>query len=114
MYNFFESVFQRPCRCPKLCEETIYQAILKKTADETKTIKTFLTIYFERLEIQETTELAAYDRTRFLADVGGLIGLLVGMSLLSVCEVLVCISLYTVNRLCLLVLRCYKPQPGSG
>ena len=110
LYDFFESVSRIPCKCPKLCEETVYRATLKKTADYKKRILTFLTVYFEKQEIAERTELAAYDRTRFLADVGGLVGLLVGMSLLSVFEFLVCISLYAVDRLCLLILKCHKPH----
>ena len=69
---------------------------------EDRNDSTYMTIYFDKLEISKSTELPAYNSTRFLADIGGLIGLLIGMSLLSVFEVLVCLALYAVDKTCLL------------
>ena len=92
---------RKPCECISPCQETMYEAAIKKSSVEK--IYIYLTIYVENLEIMKTNELAAYDSTRFLADMGGLIGLLIGMSLLSVFEVLVCLGLYTFDKLCLLL-----------
>ena len=86
-----------PCRIP--CEETRYDAQIEKYKDfllnEDPIIS--LQIYFETREITKITEVLSYDTTRFLADIGGLIGLLIGMSVLSVFEVLFCIVLYIVD-----------------
>ena len=49
LYDFFESVSRIPCKCPKLCKETVCRATLKNIAQETagyeKIILTFLTVY---------------------------------------------------------------------
>ena len=67
----------------------------------------YMTIYFGKLEISKTTELPAYDHTRFMADIGGLIGLLVGMSAMSVFEVCACIGLYIADMILMLMLKLY-------
>ena len=64
-----------------------------------------MAIYFEDLQVATTTELVAYDGTRFLADFGGLIGLFVGMSWLSVFEVMFCLALYTADKFCVMLLK---------
>ena len=56
-----------------------------------------LQIHFDTREITKITEVLSYDATRFLADIGGLLGLLIGMSVLSVFEVLFCILLFIVD-----------------
>ena len=99
----FGSTPRKPCKCISPCQETVYQAEFKPTFHTNSYV--YLTIYFEDIEIMKTTELPAYDSTRFLADVGGLIGLLIGMSLLSLFEVLVCLALYAFDKLCLLVFK---------
>ena len=99
----FDTGARQPCKCINLCQETQYHVELKKFIMTNK--YTYLTVYSEDLQISTTTELAAYDSTRFLADMGGLIGLLIGMSLLSVFEVIVCLALYAFEKLCLLLLK---------
>ena len=89
---------------PLTCKETVYKARIKKTFDK-KDSYAMLTIYFDKLEIEKVTESPAYDSTRFMADIGGLVGLLMGMSLLSVVEVIICVVLYALDKLCLLVMK---------
>ena len=91
---------RKPCECKMAREETMYRANIMKYEDRNDS--TYMTIYFDKLEISKSTELPAYNSTRFLADIGGLIGLLIGMSLLLVFEVLVCLALYAVDKTCLL------------
>ena len=42
-----------------------------------------------------------------MADVGGVVGLLVGCSLLSVFEVVICVGLYVVDIILKLLLKCH-------
>ena len=83
------------CKCHLQCEETRYDATINKYDEHDSYVQ--LTIYFENTEISTITELPAYDKTRFMADIGGLVGLLVGMSLLSIVEVVVCVCLFVVD-----------------
>ena len=102
--DFISSTRDRqPCKCVNLCQETVYQAEFKNTALDDN--HTYLWNYFEDLQISKTTEIAAYDSTRFLADLGGLIGLLIGMSLLSLFEVIVCLGLHAFVKFCSLLLK---------
>ena len=102
LYNF-----HRPCECKHLCKETVYGAKVKQTSShDTKRI--VLTIYYDKLEILKSTELPAYDTTRFLADIGGLMGLVIGMSFLSVFEFIICLALYVVDFVLMLLLSYAK------
>ena len=94
-----------PCKCTKPCQETIYSTKLAKYGTSKKDFH--LTIYFDRLVIKKSTELPAYDTTRFMADVGGVVGLLVGMSFLSIFEVIICVVLYAVDVILILVLKLF-------
>ena len=96
--------YHSPCECINPCEETLYEAKIKQTISFHKDMIE-LTIYFEKLEITKSSEIEAYDSIRFLADLGGLVGLLIGMSMLSVVEVLVCVGLYFVDLTLMLILK---------
>ena len=101
LYNF-----NNHCVCPTPCKETIYGAKIVHTSTTTDGFL-YMTIYFGKLEISKTTEQPAYDHTRFIADIGGLIGLLVGMSAISVFEVCACVCLYVIDRILMVVLKFY-------
>ena len=94
-----------PCKCGRPCQETNYNAQIKETDTDRNTI--ILTFYFEKLQFTSSTEIASYDNTRFLADIGGIVGLLVGMSMLSVVEVSICVGLFVVDLILTLMLKCY-------
>ena len=92
-----------PCRCTKPCKETKYDAnIVHASVKETLF---FLTFYFDELEFRRSSELPSYDKTRFMADIGGIVGLVVGMSLLSVFEVIVCVVLFVADLILKLMLK---------
>ena len=103
----FVNNYHRPCKCKILCKETVYDEKLKHTSSYNKANLT-LTIYYDKLEIIKSTELPAYEYTRFMADIGGLIGLIIGMSFLSVFEVIICIALCTLDFALMLLLKCLK------
>ena len=85
------------CPCPKVCEETHYEARIEQYKDNTNTDIISLNIYFELREVTVITEVSTYDAIHFLADIGGLMGLLLGMSVLSVFEVLFCLVLFIID-----------------
>ena len=97
--------FNGPCKCAKPCQETVYEAHIKEISTNKRVYS--LAFYFEKLEITSSSELPSYDRTRFLADIGGIVGLLVGMSLLSLFEVSICVVLFAVDLILMLTLKCY-------
>ncbi|XP_070545644.1 FMRFamide-activated amiloride-sensitive sodium channel-like [Ptychodera flava] len=45
-----------------------------------------LEVYFEELTIESTTELPAYDLDDILSDIGGTLGLYIGLSIITVAE----------------------------
>ena len=100
LHNFIFG-FSPDCKCNDVCEETVFKADVDKINEEYPKNPCRIEVFFNELQITKITEMPAYDRTRFMADIGGLIGLLVGMSMLSVFEVLACFVLYLAN----LVLR---------
>ena len=65
----------------------------------------YLTIYLDKLEFTKSSELVAYDSTRFMADLGGVLGLLVGCSLLSVFELFICAGLFVVDIVLMVMLK---------
>ena len=99
---YYESV---QCKCRNPCKETVYDAKISMTSKAGN--RTILSFYFENLEIHKSTELPAYDKARLMANMGGLVGLLVGMSMLSVFEVVVCLFLYIVDIILMLILKLY-------
>ena len=96
--------YHSPCNCIVPCKETLYEATIKQTSAFYKDMIA-LTLYFDKLEITRSSEMEAYDSTRFMADIGGLVGLLIGMSMLSVVEVFVCFALYLVDLMLVLMLK---------
>ena len=96
--------YHSPCNCIVPCKETLYEATIKQTSAFYKDMIA-LTLYFDKLEITRSSEMEAYDSTRFMADIGGLVGLLIGMSMLSVVEVCVCFALYLVDLMLVLMLK---------
>ena len=83
------------CECPSPCHETEYKVNLVRRSD-LNYIK--LMIYYENRQLTVLREQPTYTSDRLLADVGGLVGLLVGMSTLSLVEVFVFVFLYFKHR----------------
>ena len=86
---------KQPCNCKVPCEEIRYNAKIEKFKEIRKVGAVLLFVYFEISEvITQVTEVPAYEVTSFLADIGGIAGLLLGMSILSVLEVILCLLLF--------------------
>ena len=94
-YQLFDA--KATCICPSPCQETIFDLKLEKRFD-LNYIK--IMIYYQDRQLLVLKEHPTYTSEHFLADVGGLTGLLVGMSALSLVEVLVFIFLCCKNRVC--------------
>ena len=105
--------FLPDCKCNTPCEETVFKATVKKVmAVPFNVPKKYrkasqITVFFKELKVKKITQLPAYDATHFMADVGGLLGLLAGMSALSVFEVLACLVLYATDFALMLAQKCF-------
>ena len=73
-------------RCPLPCEEVIYQTEFRQIANTSDTISAFY-FSFRTKTITEVHEIAVYTTDDFFSDVGSWLGLLVGMSVLSLVEI---------------------------
>ncbi|XP_070546444.1 uncharacterized protein [Ptychodera flava] len=125
IYHFFQSALL-PCECPVECSEdrylmTISQSqwpsdaymkkllkLLKRSNNKTETLTTKedarsnlirLEVYFETLNYEETSEHPSYTWEDLLSDIGGTMGLYIGISLMTICEF--------VSFLAVLCARCF-------
>ena len=99
----YEKLKQRTftkCTCQLPCRESIYEAKLDRKIEQKIRKAWMFAIYFKRKQIKSVEERPAYDGKYLLADVGGLVGLLVGMSVLSLVELVVYIALCVKHILC--------------
>lgn len=98
-YTFFQ-----PCNCPAACKYTTYDVttsylefpaatvarqfakLYNKTVEDIFTNYLQLNIFYksQNTEVEETTD--AYSGTALLSDIGGLLGLFIGMSVISMFE----------------------------
>ena len=106
-YCVYESAFtfHKHCRCTTTCKETIYSAKLVQTNSKPAWIH--LNFYYDKLQITKTTEFPAYNSVRFMADIGGLLGMLVGLNVLSMFEIVCCFLLLIIDLILKLLLKVY-------
>ncbi|XP_041359758.1 degenerin unc-8-like [Gigantopelta aegis] len=86
--------------CAKRNNETQCQQFQDYTHQQLSKDFVKLSIYFEDLNYENITEVIDYELSQFLSDIGGTIGLWIGLSVLSLCEVgqlLLEITLYFCN-----------------
>ncbi|XP_059480902.1 acid-sensing ion channel 4-B-like [Neocloeon triangulifer] len=74
------------CNCPQQCRQTAFQMYPENIAFETDRVK--LRIFYEDLVYEQITEDIAYNLIALLCDIGGTLGLLMGASVLTMCELL--------------------------
>ncbi|XP_077866593.1 uncharacterized protein LOC100372922 [Saccoglossus kowalevskii] len=118
MYFFYKADLL-PCDCKQSCDEKWYEITLSQSLwpsdrylkhllknihginDKTRNINdekavssnlVRLEVYFEELNYQDVSEIPAYGRSDLLSDVGGSLGLYIGLSIITVCEFLHYIS----------------------
>ena len=92
--DWLAAIIPDKCHCPLACNEIDIDARIPYVKghmyrrDEQGYYWT-IRIQYKNKRIKQVTEIPAYTTSDFLAEVGGLVGLLVGMSLLSVVEFVV-------------------------
>ncbi|CAB3374970.1 Hypothetical predicted protein [Cloeon dipterum] len=74
------------CNCPPQCRQTAFQMYPENILFEPDRIK--LRIFYEDLVYEQITEDRAYNLIALLCDIGGTLGLLMGASVLTMCELL--------------------------
>ena len=95
-----EVVYSRRIQTVPLDEEALYQSISQNfnlgTLDHFKKSVFYINVYYPRLEFENVVENQAYQLSDVFNDFGGLLGLAVGASLISVVEILAicCLSLF--------------------
>ncbi|XP_038078960.1 uncharacterized protein LOC119746217 [Patiria miniata] len=113
------------CSCPQQCSEVYYtktssmskwpsqkfadhllrniRSINKKTQhlNEDNLFDNIvrLEIYYEELNYESTKEVAAYQEASLFGDIGGIVGLYIGFSLITVCE-FIALFLKLINKFC--------------
>ncbi|XP_070538285.1 uncharacterized protein [Ptychodera flava] len=114
IYYFFQSDLL-PCKCHPSCSERKYSmtisqskwpsdaylnnllSLVKVKSHKTRNLNDLqsaranlvrLKVYFETLNYESTSEIPAYTWEDLLSDVGGTLGLYVGLSIITVCEIM--------------------------
>jgi uncharacterized membrane protein len=59
---------------------------------------TSVDIFFENFQVEEVTKFAAYNFSNFIADCGGLLGLFLGCSVLSIVELFYLLVMFVCKR----------------
>ena len=102
LLQFLEAAIYSPaeeCNCPLSCHEIQFNQLFLKTKEEKMNVWQLAFQYRSR----KTTimgEFPLYTPLGLLSDVGGLVGLLVGMSLLSVIELTVYLVIWMADKMC--------------
>ena len=87
------------CQCQFSCLETTYDTIIRKTHETPYSYMAEINIVYEKNTFTLVKEYEAYPLNKFFTDIGGWCGLFVGMSFLSLIEIIVFILL-TIVALC--------------
>ncbi|XP_033126462.1 acid-sensing ion channel 2-like [Anneissia japonica] len=104
------------CNCPIPCLREVYQSrvssafwpaqhitkelqvTLNQTEEHIRKNYLDLVIYFEELSFEEIRQVAAYDASTLQSDIGGYMGLLLGASAITVCELIDFVIINLVDR----------------
>lgn len=81
----FSGIFLASCKCLNPCNNTIYnhQIEYRRDADIIQGSSSTIMLYFPSNLVTELTEVISYDWNIFLADVGGSVGFLLGLSVIG-------------------------------
>ncbi|KAJ3617566.1 hypothetical protein MTP99_007278 [Tenebrio molitor] len=87
---FFFRKFTESCNCLMPCNNSIYQYQIenRRDGDTISGPSSQINIYFQSNLVTELTDVVSYDWNTFLADVGGSLGFLLGLSVIGVVTVL--------------------------
>ena len=81
------SSFLVDCVCPPPCKETLYEVSHKRVSDIGLKNSWLLKIRFKSKTVQVMKEYERYSAEELISNVGGLCGLFLGMSILSLAEI---------------------------
>ena len=108
--HFFAYKIPAQCDCPAACDEVEFEnkylftdkrpsSLPKSSAQDGYNLIVDLLVRFRSLEEVTSREIATYTFFDFLAEFGGIVGILVGMSIISVIELLVYFMLQVLKQL---------------
>ncbi|CAD7085902.1 unnamed protein product [Hermetia illucens] len=88
--NMFDNQAEPLCSCPDPCQSTIYSAFVMNRKDLVGQLKPYTQIwlYYTSRLVTIIEERPGYDLSQFVADIGGSIGFLLGLSVLGFIEIL--------------------------
>ncbi|KAF4528830.1 hypothetical protein B566_EDAN015030 [Ephemera danica] len=96
------------CECEHECFETTYQAYPENMVFKPNEAR--LRIFYEDLVFEQIEESRAYPMISLLCDIGGTLGLLMGASVLTVCELLEVVWSHFLRGCC----RLKEREPPAG
>ena len=96
--QFFKYIVPDYCVCPLACDEVVLDGeVINKVNSDLSRMETEVSVHFLSMEEVSEEEIPDYIFTDYLAEMGGLVGVLVGMSVMSVLEVLVYFVLHMIR-----------------
>ena len=81
------------CHCPVSCTETLFKTKYSVSQHESSHLGPLLTFSFNSKIVTNITDIPSYPPEKFITDIGGWLGLFSGMSLLSLLEVTLFVTL---------------------
>ena len=99
MFEALSKINTLVCDCPLACRVKKYEPVIRTTRKLHNKSEWLLNIYNEDNQITQITEVPAYTLEDCLGDVGGILGLAIGASSLSVVELIVYLVLCVARRL---------------
>jgi len=90
LQHWFNPGSQDHCRqeCPPSCHMNVYKAQVIKTTRLGEPKQNNFHIFYASGEMEELHEELGYDKTLFIADFGGSLSFLLGISILSIIELI--------------------------
>ena len=85
--------------CPLPCSETSFEGNIVRLDGESNPTEVRLYVNYQSRRVTEITEVPVYTSDNFFSDLGSWLGLLVGMSFLSIVELITFISTIVVEKL---------------
>ena len=85
--------------CPLPCSETSFESSIVRLDGQSNSTEVRVYVNYQSTRVTEITERPVYTSDNFFSDLGSWLGLLVGMSFLSIVELITFISTIVVEKL---------------
>ena len=99
--RFIKYLIPHRCNCPVACREIEYESEIITQSRTVPNRGIELSVHFSSMEEVTIEEIPDYTFYDYLAEMGGLVGILVGMSVISIIEVLLYLILNLVYAFCI-------------